>query len=94
MTTSPWKTGAALASTIAVAYPVCAVLVVLFPDRSIEFLNTVFHGLDFAKLKTPATFSLSPFYFPFIVLVVWGFAVGTLFAWLRDLFGGGATPTA
>jgi hypothetical protein len=88
MTKSPWKTGAALAVTVAVSYAVCTVLFVLWPDRGIEFMNGLAHGLDFAKLISAAPLSISQFYYPFAVLVVWAFAMGTLFAWLRDLFNG------
>ena len=88
MTKSPWKTGAALAATVAVSYAVCTVLFVLWPDRGIEFMNALAHGLDFAKLIAAAPLRISQFYYPFAVLVVWAFAVGTLFAWLRDLFNG------
>ncbi|MGQ0675449.1 MAG: DUF5676 family membrane protein [Rhodospirillales bacterium] len=88
MTKSPWKTGAALAATIAVSYPICAILYVLWPDRGIEFLNALSHGLDFSKLATGAPARISALYYPFVVLVIWGFLVGTLFAWLHDLFRG------
>jgi hypothetical protein len=88
MTITPWKTGAALAVTVAVSYPICAALYLLFPDQGIAFLNALFHGLDFGKLATPAPIGISPFYYPFAVLVVWGFLVGTLFGWLRNLFEG------
>jgi hypothetical protein len=88
MTIAPWKTGAALASTIAVSYPVCAVLYALFPDQGIAFLNALFHGLDFGKLATGKPFSVSQLYFPFVVLVIWGFLVGALFGWLRNRLEG------
>lgn len=96
MTDNPWKTGAALAATVAVSYPVCTALFVLWPDRGIEFMNALAHGLDFAKLMTDTPLRISQFYYPFAVLVAWAFAVGTLFAWLRGLFSlaerGGEKP--
>ncbi len=88
MTIAPWKTGAALAVTVAVAYPVCAALYLLFPDRGVEFLNALFHGLDFGKLVAAAPLRVSQFYFPFVVLAAWAFLVGTLFGWVRNLFEG------
>ena len=88
MTKSPWKTGAALAVTVAVSYAVCTVLFVLWPDRGIEFMNGLAHGLDFAKLTAATPFRISQFYYPFTVLVVWAFAVGTLFGWMHNLFRG------
>ena len=86
MTTPPWKTGAALAATVAVSYPICTLLYLMWPERGIEFLNALAHGLDFAKLSTPAPIRMSQFYYPFAVLIVWAFTVGTLFAWLNNLF--------
>ena len=88
MTKSPWKTGAALAVTVAVSYAVCTVLFVLWPDRGIEFMNGLAHGLDFAKLLAATPLRISQFYYPFTVLVVWAFAVGTLFGWVHNLFRG------
>lgn len=90
MTNEPWRTGVALALTVAVSYPVCAVLYVLWPAQGVAFLNALFHGLDFSRLATGAPARLSAFYFPFVVLVVWGFLVGTLFGWLQRLFNGRA----
>ncbi|MCK6454080.1 MAG: DUF5676 family membrane protein [Alphaproteobacteria bacterium] len=88
MTSEPWRIGAALALTVAVSYPVCAILYVRWPERGIEFLNALFHGLDFSRLATGAPARLSSFYFPFVVLVVWGLLAGTLFGWLHRLFSG------
>lgn len=86
----PWKLGLVLAITMAVSYTVCAVLYASWPERGIEFLNDLFHGLDFRKFEMPAPFRISMFFFPFVVLVVWGFVVGTLFGWLHNLFHRGS----
>jgi hypothetical protein len=89
MTTgSPWKTGTTLALTMAISYTVCATAYALWPERGIDFLNALFHGLDFRKLMTPTPFTYSMFLSPLLLLVVWGFAVGTLFAWLYKLLHG------
>lgn len=87
-TMHPWKTGAALALTLAISYTVCAALYALWPERGIDFLNALFHGLDFHKLGTPMTFTFLMFLYPLVVFVIWGFAVGALFAWLHNLFHG------
>lgn len=86
---SPWRTGASLAITVAIAYAVCAILYGLWPDRGVEFLNALFHGLDFQKLAAPVPFRATTFLYPLIVLVVWGFLVGTLFEVVRKALGGG-----
>jgi hypothetical protein len=80
-----WKFGVALALTMATAYTVCAALYAAWPRLGIDFLNALFHGLDFRKLDTGEPFTLGMFVYPFMVFAVWGFAVGTLFAWLRNL---------
>jgi hypothetical protein len=80
-----WKSGVALALTLAVSYTVCAALYAAWPSLGIDFLNATFHGLDFHKLDTGEPYSLRMFVYPFVVLVVWGFAVGTLFAWVYNV---------
>ncbi|HMJ49953.1 MAG TPA: DUF5676 family membrane protein [Burkholderiales bacterium] len=84
----PWKTGAALTLTFAITYTVCAALYALWPERGIDFLNALFHGLDFHKLETPQPFTFLMFIYPFVVFLIWGFAVGTLFAWLHNVLHG------
>ena len=89
-TMHPWKTGAALALTLAITYMVCAALYALWPERGVDFLNALFHGLNFHKLVTPEPFTFVMFIYPFVVFVIWGFAVGTLFAWLHNILHGGS----
>lgn len=83
-----WKTGLALSLTMAVSYFVCAILYGLWPEKGIDFLNALFHGLDFHKLVTPVPFTFATFLYPLVVLMVWGFLVGTVFAWLHKLLQG------
>ena len=80
----PWRTGATLALTLVITYTVCALLYALAPERGIDFLNALFHGLDFRKLQTPTPFTFLMFMYPLLVFVVWGFAVGALFAGLHN----------
>ncbi len=87
--TDPWRTGAALAATLAITYTVCALGYALAPERGIDFLNALFHGLDFRKLGTPMPFTFLMFVTPLFVFVVWGFLVGALYAWLHNLLRGG-----
>jgi hypothetical protein len=88
-TTNPWKSGVVLAATIAIAYTVCALIYALAPERGIEFVNALAHGLDFHKLGTPAPFTFLMFFYPFVVLSVWGFLVGALYASLHNLLHSG-----
>lgn len=87
-TSSPWRTGATLAVTFAITYTVCAVAYALMPELGIDFLNALFHGLDFRKLGAPMPFTFLMFVYPLVVFVVWGFAVGALYAWLHGALHG------
>lgn len=81
-TRTPWKTGVSLSLTMAISYTVCAILYGLWPQQGVDFLNALFHGLDFRRLASPLPFTPGVFIYPLVVLVVWGFVVGTVFAWL------------
>jgi hypothetical protein len=80
-----WRTGIALSLTVAIAYAVCAALYGLWPNQGIDLLNAIFHGLDFHKLEPLQPFTFQMSLYPLVVFVIWGFAVGTLFAWLPNL---------
>ncbi len=91
-TRSPWGIGVTMALTVAIGYTVCTLAYAWMPERGIDFLNALSHGLDFRKLGAPAPLTLMMFVYPLVVLAVWGFAVGTLFGWLHDrLHGDGAS---
>jgi hypothetical protein len=83
--------GATLALTLAVTYTVCSLLYALMPERGIDFVNALSHGLDFRKLGEPMPFTFLMFIYPLFVLVVWGFLVGALYAWLHNALHGGRT---
>jgi len=85
----PWKTGIALALTVAIGYTVCTVIYGFAPEEGMNFLNALFHGLDFRKLGALTAFTFSMFFYPLIVFLVWGFAVGALYGWLHNLLHGG-----
>lgn len=55
------------AATLAISYTVCAVAYALMPDPGIDFLNALFHGLDFRKLGTPMPFTFAMFVYPLVV---------------------------
>jgi uncharacterized protein DUF5676 len=85
---SPWRTGFALSLTIAIGYSACASLYALWPSQGVDLLNAIFHGLNFHKLEPSEPFTFGMFLYPLLVFVVWGFLVGTLFAWLHHLIQG------
>ena len=85
---NPWRTGAALALTIAVGYSACTLIFGLWPSAAMQFLNTLFHGLDFSKLETGEPWSFTAFVCVFLIFAVWGFLMGALFAWFHNRLGG------
>lgn len=87
-TVNHWKTGFALALTIAIGYTVCAAAYALWPEQGIGFLNALFHGLDFHRLAVGTPFTLATFAGPLLVMSVWGFLMGTLFSWLHGRLKG------
>jgi 2TM family of unknown function (DUF5676) len=84
---SPWSVGAAVALTVLVTYTVCTVIFVTFPDSSVNFLNALFHGLAFRKLRqSGGGFSYAGFGGVAVTWVAVGFSVGALYAWFYNLF--------
>lgn len=86
--TPSWGTGAALAFTVAVIYIVCAFAVSMFPDRSLEFFNSWFHGIDLRLAKRPESDPITTveWAFGFVSAVAVSFLAGTLYGWTRNLF--------
>jgi hypothetical protein len=83
---NPWSTGVALAVTVVTAYAICALIFVSFPDASANFMNALFHGLDFRKLQPAAGgFSLAGFGIAAAVLAAWAFVFGAIFAVVSNL---------
>ena len=85
---NPWRTGGALSLTVAIGYAICAALYALWPSQGVDLLNAIVHGLDFHKLEPSEPFTLQMFLYPLVVFAIWGFLVGTLFAWLDRLIQG------
>ena len=78
-------TGAALAVTASIGYAACALAFRAWPDAAMQFMNALFHGLDFGKLaRGPAPFDFGSFLYALLVMVVWAFALGAVFGWLVE----------
>lgn len=90
---SAMATGVALAITVGIGYTACALAFGAWPDAAMEFMNALFHGLDFRKLaRAPAPFEFGAFFFALFVAVVWAFALGALFGWLMGRMRPGSQP--
>ena len=81
---NPWKFGAVLSITVAVSYTICAIFWYSFTSMGLEFLNALFHGVDFRKIYSVAPFSFTSFLFVLAVLVVWAYALGVIYALIRN----------
>jgi uncharacterized protein DUF5676 len=79
-TNHPLRFGAALALTVGIGYAACSLVFALFPEAAANFMNALFHGLDFRKLQvTQPLFTFGGFAYALVVLVAWTFALGALF---------------
>jgi hypothetical protein len=84
----PARTGAAVAITIVIGYALCTLVFVVFPDSSVAFLNSLFHGLDFRKLQPAAGgFSAAGFGAVLAVWAIYGFLLGALYGWVSNRLG-------
>lgn len=81
------RTGVALAITVAVFYTLCAMLWLAAPGPFLNFMNGLFHGMDFSLLIRPAPFSWTGFLEALVVMSVWAFLAGSFFGWLRQRLG-------
>ena len=83
----PARFGAALALTAGIAYTVCAVIFWMWPEVATQFMNALFHGLDFRKLQSSASaFGFQSFAYALLGIVGWAFLVGCAFGWFANRF--------
>jgi len=80
---SPWRFGAVLSMTVIVNYVLCTMFWYAFNQPSLEFLNALFHGMDFTGIYTPAAFSFGSFLYVLIVLSIWAYVFGVIYAYIR-----------
>jgi hypothetical protein len=81
------RAGTVLALTVAFAYAVCALVFWLWPDAALQFMNGLFHDLDFRKLREGAgQFAFASFAVSLAGIAVWAFLVGGVYGWLSNRF--------
>jgi hypothetical protein len=82
----PLLFGSTLALTIAIMYTLCAAAWAIWPEAALDFLNALFHGLDFRRIQLPPqVYSPKMFFLPLAVMTGWGFVIGALYAMLHNL---------
>ncbi|MDP1690838.1 MAG: DUF5676 family membrane protein [Burkholderiaceae bacterium] len=84
MTTTPLRTGIALAITVGLFYALCALVWALAPGPFLAFMNNLFHGMDFSALVQPRPFAWPGFGVALLVLSAWAMLAGMFFAWLLN----------
>jgi hypothetical protein len=82
------RSAAAFAITVAVGYTTCTLVFWIWPQAAANFMNGLFHGLDFRRLQEGASlFSFGSFGSALIVMTAWAFALGALFGWIAARLG-------
>jgi hypothetical protein len=82
------RTGAAFAITVAIGYALCTLVFWIWPEAAANFMNALFHGLDFRKLQSGSTlFSFGSFVYALVVMAAWAFGLGAFFGWIFGRFG-------
>ena len=84
---NPWRTGSALALTAALISVLCALAVYLFPQGTVDFVNSWTHGLDLTVLKSDRPWTLGGVVYGVINVALIGFISGALYAWCYNLAG-------
>jgi hypothetical protein len=86
--TTATRAGFALAVTLGIGYALCTLIFVLWPEHAANFMNALFHGLEFRRLRHgPELFDFGRFVYVQVVLTVGAFWVGALFGALFDRLG-------
>jgi hypothetical protein len=84
----PLRTGLALSVTVALFYSLCTLVEVAMPSQFMNFMNALFHGLDFSKLASSEPYRWTSFLYALLVMAIWAFAAGTCFAVIHDMLSG------
>lgn len=81
----PLAVGITLAVTVAIGYTACAAAWAIWNEAALDFLNALFHGLDFRKIVLPRSdYGLWLFLYPLVVLSVWAFFIGALYSVINN----------
>jgi hypothetical protein len=84
----PWTFGAVLSITVVANYVLCAIFWYSFTGLALDFLNSLFHGMDFRKIYIATPFSISWSLYVLAVLAAWAYVLGAIYAGVRNLLLG------
>ena len=85
---NPWLFGVVVAITVVISYTLCTLFWFAFTEGSLDFVNAVFHGMDFRRIYTAAAFSLGGYVAVLVVFAVWGYVTGVIYATVRNFLIG------
>ena len=73
--------GGSLAVTVGAGYTACALVFWIWPESAINFMNALFHGMDFRRLQAgPTLFDFNAFAYALVIFMGWAFLLGALYA--------------
>ena len=78
------RTGISLAITVALFYALCTALWVLAPGPLLNFMNNLFHGMDFSPMVQSRPFEWPGFLLALLVLSTWALLAGAFFSSLYN----------
>lgn len=79
---TPFRTGLTLAITVGLFYVLCTLVWALAPGPFLDFMNNLFHGMDFSSLVQARPFAWPGFLAALVILSTWALLAGAFFAWL------------
>ena len=86
---SPLRVGSAAALTVVVTYILCTAAWAIWQEPALDFLNALFHGLDFRRILVPhREYGAWLFLYPLLVMPIAAFVVGSVFALFSNSLGG------
>jgi hypothetical protein len=74
----------ALGATVGAAYAACTLAFWIWPEQAAQFMNGLFHGLDFRRLQAgPSLFRFGGFVYGLLGMMAWAFGLGFLYTWTK-----------
>jgi len=86
---TPIRKGLALAAMVVLFYSLCTPVEVALPSQFMNFMNALFHGVDFSKLASSDPYRWEAFIHALMVIAIWAFAAGAFFAFIHNTPAGG-----
>lgn len=81
---NPRTFGAVVSITVIINYILCAIFWYAFSGPALDLINGLFHGMDFRRIYTATPFSAGTFAYVLVVLAVWSYVVGAVYAAVRN----------